>query len=386
MKNNSINKIESGLSNIIEQKKAIRVLTNAILNDKLAHGLLFVGPEGTGRTALAYELGRILNCTAKSLPETLKGCNCSDCNNSRLLQHQNLTLVIPLLSPKSGKDYSEKELQEVNRLYDEFRTIKSADHYAKANFFKKGLIHIREIRDLRKQLALSQVKSGSRVVIIQPADKMEKAPANALLKLLEEPPDNCIIILIAENLRTMLPTIVSRCQHISFLPLDPGRIATALQNRMNADETEAMNAAQFSKGSYSRARALLSENLEDKLASGLEFLRAGVTGNLEKATKIADQWSKTVSMQERNEKFDFLSFWISGALEQSAFQEESISQIVSLCSFEKITKKMASLYTNVQLSESLRVVEETRLSVYNNAIIPLAIFALVINLHRIFND
>jgi DNA polymerase-3 subunit delta' len=114
-------------------------------------------------------------------------------------------------------------------------------------------IKIDQVRSLRKQLLFAPIHGGRRVIIVNDAHKMNAEASNAMLKMLEEPPDNTHIVLTAPQTSDLLPTIVSRCQHVAFRPLHPTRIAAVLRERVGLDEDTAMAIAVLAKGSLGKA-------------------------------------------------------------------------------------------------------------------------------------
>jgi DNA polymerase-3 subunit delta' len=166
---------------------------------RLPHALLFYGRAGTGKYDFARHLSKTLLCPNKFLASNLNlqghACDvCSSCNWFNDESHPDFRLLSPEQEPESE---------------DEGVSAKKTK--------KKTQISVAQIRDLSSFLSLSSHRSGGlRIILIHPAEALNLASANALLKMLEEPADGVVFILVAHQLQRLLPTIISRCQKISM--------------------------------------------------------------------------------------------------------------------------------------------------------------------------
>jgi len=213
---------------IIGQDRALTVLKRMLSSDKIAHALLFSGITGVGKHTTARALTCALNCTR--IKADFCGV-CSACNKTAAGMHPDIIEIAP----------------------------------------EKNTIKIDQIRSLQNNIIYAPVEGPWRVVLIDQAERMNKEAANCLLKTLEEPPRATVLILIASSSSRLLPTVLSRCQKISFAPLSAHTIRTLLEQEGNSGETSRMAAA-HAHGSLQRARQLLDGTLfEDftRLASML---------------------------------------------------------------------------------------------------------------------
>lgn len=150
-------------------------LHTAFLRKKLAHALFFVGPLHCDLNQFVLRLAQLILCHNK---HNAPCCNCADCHMVHRREHPDIEWILP---EKSG-----------------------------------SVIKIDQIRQLQLSAYLTPQRSESRIIVIEAADRMNNASANALLKILEEPAQHTRFILIAEQLSTVLPTILSRCQLMKF--------------------------------------------------------------------------------------------------------------------------------------------------------------------------
>lgn len=168
------------------------------LGERLPHALLFVGPPGLGKRALAETLAARLLCDAPAADGLACG-RCEACRWRLAGNHPDLHLLIPAADAEAAAA-SEPEAER-----------ESGSSKAKSN-----QIVIEQIRALQATLSVTGHHSTRRVVILDPAEAMNAYTANALLKLLEEPPAGCVFVLVSSAPRRLLPTIRSRCQQWAF--------------------------------------------------------------------------------------------------------------------------------------------------------------------------
>ncbi len=221
------------------QQRPLGFLKNALRAGQLPHALLFLGPRGVGKTMAALSLAQTLNC-ATPLPE-IDACGiCPSCRRFAGGNHPDLLVISP-----QGEGLHPQ-------------------------------IKIDQIRALRRQLDFRPHVGPWRVILIQSADSLNEAAANALLKTLEEPPEGNVLVLTAVGEGDLLPTIVSRCRRLtfSFLPLPVLREILGPQARQPA---AAALLAALSFGSPGRALSLNAEEMvarRDEVLADLETLAA----------------------------------------------------------------------------------------------------------------
>jgi len=173
----------------IWQKLQFQQLMQA--KDKLSHALLLIGPAGTGKHEFSISLAKALLCLQPSV-EFLACGHCSNCHWFLEGAHPDFCLIEP-------------------------EDIDNPDEAPKKKSTKKRQISVAQIRQLVDYLSLSSHQVNSRrVILISPAELLNNASANALLKVLEEPPENTLFILVTSQIQRLLPTIISRCQKIEM--------------------------------------------------------------------------------------------------------------------------------------------------------------------------
>ncbi|MFC1746704.1 ATP-binding protein [Candidatus Neomarinimicrobiota bacterium] len=246
-------------------------LVRAFELDRLAHAYLFHGPPGSGKEGHAIELAALVTCNH---PSSDGACGtCPSCLKMRTLQHPNLQVVIPL--PR-GKDLVKDDppLKGLsNADLDDLQgqlAAKGRDPYVRIRVSRAQSILINSVRELRRTVHLKPAERGWRIILIFQAEKLcdpQPAAANALLKLLEEPPAATLFVLVTDRAHMLLDTIRSRCQGVYFPQLTVDEVGEYLREHRLVGELEARVLAQAAVGDLPHARDMANEggNLRETL-------------------------------------------------------------------------------------------------------------------------
>jgi DNA polymerase-3 subunit delta' len=210
-----------------------QALQRAWQRGRLTQAYLFHGPEGVGKYLFARKLAQCLLCRAPHTGE-LDACGeCAGCRPFLAGAHPDFHVV--------ERDAGKRELSVAKLIGDR-------DERGKA-----GLCH---------ELSLRPLPGGRKIGVINDADSMNDEAANALLKTLEEPPDGAVLILIAANVDSLLPTIRSRCQPVRFGPLSEADLVALIEQQgLVTNPQEARELAVLAEGSLAVARQLASPEL-----------------------------------------------------------------------------------------------------------------------------
>lgn len=215
---------------LVGQDTAEAGFLEAFNSGRMHHAWLLTGPRGVGKATLAWRIARFLLATP---PET---------GDALFAPAPPASLDIPADHPVARRlrALSEPGLMLIRRPWDE-----------KAKRLR-GEITVEEVRRLTGFFALSAADGGRRVVIVDAADEMNRNAANALLKVLEEPPKNAVLLLISHQPMRLLPTIRSRCRTLRLAPLAPAEMADALA-QAGLDTGDAAALAELAEGSVGEA-------------------------------------------------------------------------------------------------------------------------------------
>ena len=301
-------------SEILGQDHIKSHLTKSADSGRVPHAQLFVGPEGSGALAMAIAYAQYVICSnANSQNQGLnEGCNLK----FKKISHPDLHFIYPTVSteevktkPKSMDFIAEWRLfveqNKYGSLFDWYQILGVKN--------KQGEIRVDDAQEILKLLALKSFEGGYKIVIIWMADKLNIAASNKLLKLLEEPTDKTVFILISENEEDIIQTIRSRCQVLHFNGLSEKVIAEALISNKNIDSKTALKIAHQAQGNYNKALQLLQPDSESSFFEKwfVDWVRAAfrAKGN---AAAIQDliQWSEQIAALGRETQKKFLHFCI----------------------------------------------------------------------------
>lgn len=226
-----------GFESILGQEKPIRLLTTLLRNETIPHALLFLGIEGVGKKTVALA--------------TAMAGNCPGHGDENLPKEKNIRAshsTIQKITTESGICGCCKSCSK----------IKSGNHPDIILVEPAGnIIRINQIRNLCNILTMKPYEARLRVAIISDAQAMNPAASNALLKVLEEPPERTVLILTALHTSDLLPTIVSRCQHIRFSPIPRNHIEAFLTEKQGVGHDDAKIIATMANGSISKALSMV---------------------------------------------------------------------------------------------------------------------------------
>ncbi|RCK72062.1 MAG: DNA polymerase III delta prime subunit [Ignavibacteriae bacterium] len=362
---------------LIGQNRVKELIKKQLENKRIPHALLFYGPEGTGMDVAAIHLAKILNCRNSNYDS----CDvCEDCKKLNSLQHPNIQLIFPLPVGKNEQSddspYDKLSDSEIKNVMSEIEK-KSRNPYHKINIDRANFIKITSIREIRKKTSLSMFSEGKKVVIIFDADKMTEQAANALLKTLEEPVGDTIIILTTSNKDALLPTIISRCQSIRFDELTSDEISEALQKNENVDLQQSKIIARLANGSYSKALELINSDLNEKRDEVINFIALILTNNSLKIAQEIERISKDYDKDTIEQMLLLMKMWFRDAL----ILKEGAQEIINLDQVNRI-EKFINLYKNISFNEIFELLDASLSLLRKNVYIHLIIFSLVINLKR----
>ncbi|MDI6809389.1 MAG: AAA family ATPase [Candidatus Eisenbacteria bacterium] len=263
-----------GLNKILNQKRAKQHLLMALKSGRLPNAFLFSGPRGVGKTTTALILARILDCERMEFDS----CDsCQSCERAHRFQHPEIEFVFPI--PSWSKDDTGDESKRAALRWSVLsKKIESPLSFVA--FDQKTSISINEIRLLSRASSTRILHGKWRVFIVSRAEKMTPDAQNAFLKLLEEPRENTLIILVTSKPHLLLPTVLSRCQEVKFGGLPEQHIRDALVEWLSVPAEKAQIIASLSQGSLGRALELTEEAAFEERRAAVEFLTRSLSNEI----------------------------------------------------------------------------------------------------------
>lgn len=254
-------------SEIIGQYELKSRFIRTVAEQRIPHAQLLRGQEGVGKLALAIAYAQYISCERRTATDS---CGvCASCVKYSKLAHPDLHFVFPVIKP------SGRSSVVCDDFIGDFRSMVLENTYVGMNQWyarisddaKQGMIYGNESEEIIRKLSLKTYESEYKVMIIWLPEKMNITCSNKLLKILEEPPEKTIFLLVSNAPDEIITTILSRTQHIHIPRLHEDEITAALlkNDNLEVEPSMASYAARIANGSYLGALAILSEGDENEL-------------------------------------------------------------------------------------------------------------------------
>ena len=330
---------------IVGQQHAIRLLKTFIRNDTLPHALLFTGNDGVGKKTTATAFAMACNCLTlqsairhRTHLDAIDACgDCGPCRKIAGDHHPDIIRVAPLSSA----------------------------------------IRIAQIRNLLQALTLKPNEANRRVVILADAQALNPEAGNALLKVLEEPPDRTLLVLTARQASDLLPTIVSRCQHIRFSPLREADIKQLLTAAGGIKPESVETVAALCGGSFTRAQKLIDSrwlNRRDWIiqAMGSQMADTGTSG-----IRAWLAWSEMLAKKKDliEDSLEIITLWLRDILVFRTDPERVLNQ-----DRLEALSAAAKHVSQTQLLEQIDAVERALTALRSNTNARLTLDAMVLRM------
>ena len=315
------------------QSQAIKILQKEIATSSISGAYLFTGPVGVGKTFTALTFAKALNCKKEEMD------SCDECSSCRKIDHQNHP--------------------DVRKIVPE-----------------NGSIKIEQIRNLKRESSYKLYEGRKKVWIIEEADKFGLAAANSILKILEEPPPQTVLILISQIKEGLLPTILSRCEVIRFFPLPLPEIEKMMTQQLPQGSNEIHILAKLAQGRVEEALHLTKEantlRIREELLSALRK-----NMNLEEIFKLTAQWAN-YKEKELQRIFDMLLFWFRDIL---ILGQEGEKWLINHDKVEELAREKDK-YSVKQIKRIMETIEKTRYYLKSNVNQKLVLESLWLNLKK----
>jgi DNA polymerase III subunit delta' len=367
------------LERLVDQSRARRIIESMVQDNRLPHAMLFWGPPGIGKSVTAIELARWLNCDLS--PEGPCG-KCDSCIQFRRLEHPQFSYQIPLPG-KALVDTDSGDLTEAGavQLVDIFNK-KGEDLYRAAEYSGGQFILIGQIRHLLQWANLKSFSDKPRLALIDHADRLREEAANALLKLLEEPPPNFILILTAESPEDILPTLKSRCLQIEFLRLKSETIEAQLVSRGYSNKQDLYRISRLCSGNLTRALdyAVQPEKSSALFDLGINLVRHSLGKNPVEFDPFLEKWDKE-ALQDKLQILEIMAAWLRDA---AFLKENSKTQPTQVINSDRIDllQKFVQNCPRADFISAVLAIDNARRNLESNALASLTLITLARKLHR----
>ena len=311
---------------IIGHHQILEQLYHAIASGRVAGAYLFVGVANVGKETAALHFAKSINCLTPG--EGACG-TCLSCRKSDDGNHPDLQIIRP-----SG-----------------------------------AWTKIDQIRELQRRIIYRPLEGKRKVYILTEAERMNLEAANCLLKTLEEPPADSVLILLTTNLDALLPTTRSRCQIITFHPLLISELTGYLVERFNIDESQAFSISTVAGGAVGKALTMAQE----EAGFDEEIPEIMIAGDRLDAFRIAEKWS------QQPEALDHLVTWYRDLV---LLHQGAPADLLTHVNHAEQLEQLTAYYSRLQLQSAIKAIFETKAMLQRNVNATLALEVLALKLLR----
>lgn len=352
---------------LIGQREVKQRLLGMAHEGRIPHALMFTGPEGSGNLPAAIAFAQFLFCKNRQAEDACGAC--ASCLKAGKLAHPDLHLVFPIAKSKDVRK-SDDVVREFRELFLETPYITLHDWFNTLDAEnKQPIIPTEESSDIIKKLSYTSYEGGYKIMLIWQPERMNAESANKLLKILEEPPDQTLFIMVCNQPEQLLATIISRVQQIPFYKIDNDEIASALVQQFGAQEQAAKQAALLSDGNYREAQLLLQHN--DSGSGFLAHFRAFMLIALKFDAFKANAWIDENAKTGREKQKQFLQYALeifrdclmmnygsTDLVRHSGEEKEFLSKFARFVhrrNYEKLVDEFNSAYYHVERNANPKI-------------------------------
>ncbi len=327
-------------SDIQGQEKAIAVLQSAVRHQRVPQAYVFSGHEGVGKKFTALMLAKALNCRETHDDACERCISCQKINSGN---HPDVRILEP-----DGQ-----------------------------------FIKIDQIREMQKDVGYKPFEGRRKVYILDHAETMRPEAANALLKTLEEPPDECLIILVTANVYALLPTVLSRCQFVRFVALSVEKLVAFLEQKAQLTSERARLIASLAEGCPGRAISMDAEQALEK-RDMVEKLFQTISSGVQDVRILFTQVEALLSQKEAIH--DYLDIMLVWYRDMYLLHEQGSTKLVANSdAIERLTQTAERLSAR-QIKRLFDSVYHAKRDILRNANLQLTLEVMLISLTEVYND
>lgn len=348
----------------LEREK--KSLITALQGKQVAHAQMFLGPAGSGNLAMALAYATLLNCEN---PENGDACGtCSSCVKNKKFIHPDVHFVIPV-SKVGNKD-------AISSSYiPEWRTFLNNNPFG--NVYDWGVvfggedkqlnISKEESRQIIRDLSLKSFEGKYKIMIIWMPEYMHPSAANGILKILEEPPENTVFLLVAQDKEQIITTILSRTQIFNIPAFEDQDVISYLENHMDVASDRASELAQMAAGNMREAVRMANENEDASNALFYNWMRYCYSFKLQELMESTDKFAELKKSSQKNLLIYGLSVMRESLLAFSGSEEimrsfgegrtfvQNFHKIIDVTAIEQISSVLGTAHYHLERNASAKI-------------------------------
>ena len=346
---------------LVGQSLAKEHIQRIIGSGRISHSYLFSGPKGVGKTAFALAFAEVIN----GVNHLTDLGNQKFSKKSSWFTHPDIHTFLPVPTNVTVDELRERlELlkEDPYEVVDFSLRPSLTDDESSKN--KQAFYPIKYFHEEIRPKAFLKPNEGRKTVIIMTGiETMRKEAANAFLKLLEEPSENLMFLLTTSNTEALLPTIISRCQHIQLTPLKTKEISDALVSYDSLPQEDADYLARVSGGNYAMTRFFDSESLRQTREEVIEFLRYSYSHDAVNIVETSKNWQSNHNVEGQIALLNIMEVFLRDLMVYRSTQNSSL--VTNADQIEAI-KKFCKALKDARLEDMIGQVNEVKPMIQQN--------------------
>ncbi|MCG3167470.1 MAG: hypothetical protein POELPBGB_03262 [Bacteroidia bacterium] len=290
---------------VVGQEDIKKRLIQTVKDNRISHAQLLFGPAGSGNLALAFAYAQYIFCSNKGEDDSCG--ECSSCLKMQKIAHPDFHFVFPVFKIKDGRETISDDL------IADMREALTQNPYLELDEFldnagienKQAQIYVGESASILRKLSFKAYEGEYRIVIIWKPEKMNVQAANKILKMIEEPPERTLFIMVAENTDLMLATILSRTQMVKIKKIDDASMQTALVEKFNLSPENALRITHLADGNFSTAMKMAAQGDDstDNTQRFRDWMLACYKNNIPEMLNWSEKLASTDEGREKQKAF-----------------------------------------------------------------------------------
>lgn len=366
---------------LVGQQFAREQIERIIHSGRISHSYLFSGPPGIGKTAFALAFAELIN----GVDNLTDLGNQAFSKKSSWFNHPDIRVFLPVPTSVSVEELRERlELlrEDPYEIVDFSMRPSLTNEDSTKN--KRAFYPIDYFREEIRPKAYLKPNEGRKTIIIMTGiESMRKEAANAFLKLLEEPNENLMFLLTTDHTEALLPTIISRCQHIQLSALKTSEIEQALIQQDDLPEEEASYLARVSGGNYAMTRFFDVDTLKKTRQEIIEYLRGAYVQDAVHITETAQNWQNDQNLEGQIAVLNVMEVFLRDLLVYRSTQKK---ELITNADQIEVIQKFCKTLSNARLEDMISHVNRFKPIIYQNVQPKLVFTALAFRFSNLMRD
>ncbi len=366
---------------LVGQQFAKEQIERIVHSGRISHSYLFSGPPGIGKTAFALAFAELIN----GVDHLTDLGNQAFSKKSSWFTHPDIHVFLPVPTSVSVEELRNRlELLRDDPYEIVDFSLRPSLTNEESTKNKRAFYPIDYFREEIRPTAYLKPNEGRKTVVIMTGiESMKKEAANAFLKLLEEPSEDLMFLLTTDHTEALLPTIISRCQHIQLSPLKTKQIEQALIQQDGLPEDDASYLARVSGGNYAMTRFFDVGTLKKTRQKIIEYLRYAYVQDAVNITETAQDWQSEQNLEGQIAVLNVMEVFLRDLLVYRSTQKK---ELITNADQLEVIQKFCETLSDARLEEMIEQVNECKPMIYRNVQPKLIFTALALRFSSLMRD